>query len=294
MDWIQALNSVAACLHGAQAIVVISLIAWLDSRPQAQGPFANNGQFPLQRFAPVWTAAGESHLQAVDAGVFDVRSAILAFFVLSCAAHSVAAVFFEGRLGAVLHYAEYALSASVALCAIAVEAGIRDVYTLQAQFVLTFATMVLGMAGEFTQTPQRPVFPCALFHVAGWVTCLAAYAPIMDVYLQSADLSALKPPSFVSALVFVEFALFACFGFTQTYALVARAAAYATPPSDSMYSLDASSSSHDNDEWLPSSSSSYDARALRAVEEHAELAFIVLSLTAKTTLCWIVLSPLLV
>ena len=109
MDWVQTLNSVAACLHGAQAIVVASLIAWLDQSTKTatannNGPFANNnGQFPVQRFIPVWDAGASppgARLEAMDAGVFDVRSAILAFFVLSCAAHSAAAVFWEGRLGA--------------------------------------------------------------------------------------------------------------------------------------------------------------------------------------------------
>ena len=318
MDWIQALNSVAACLHGAQAIVVVSLIAWLDSRssssPGGGGAFANNGVFTVQRFIPVWTSHGENHLQAVDSGVFDTRSAILAFFVISCIAHTAAAVFWEGRLGAFLHFAEYSVSAALALCAIAVEAGIRDAYTLQAQFVLVFATMVLGMAAEFTQTPQRPVLPCALFHLAGWVTCLSAYVPAMDVYMQSMARSVLKPPAFVSALVWVELALFVCFGFVQLYALVARANLF-TAQNDAalmMYSLDGHHSDSASDllaggggngssgggsgggdpgsaGWL----SPYDARALMGIDERVELSFIVLSLVAKTCLAWLVLSPLI-
>lgn len=302
MDWIEASNRAAACLHGAQAVVVIVLMAWLDSRPSSTNkpggnPFSNGGRFPVSRFVPVWDAQQpQPRIEALDAGVFDVRAAILVFFVLSCAFHAVAALFWAGRLGAVLHFVEYSLSASVAVVAIAVEAGVRDVYTLQAQFVLVFATMLLGIAAELTQQTQRQqqqLLPL-LFHLAGWATCLSAYAPIMDTYLNSARLSALKPPAFVSALVFTEFALFACFGFVQAYALWARQRVFSLSE-ESRQIMRLSLRDNDDDDngggggfFFP-----HDAQTMREIDERVEGWFIFLSLTAKTVLCWIVLSPLL-
>jgi len=294
MDWIEVSNRAAACLHGAQAVVVIVLMAWLDSRATSSSnkpnPFSNGGRFPVSRFVPVWDAAAvQPRIQQLDAGVFDVRAAILVFFLLSCAFHTVAALFWAGRLGAILHFVEYSLSASVAVVAIAVEAGVRDAYTLQAQFVLVFATMLLGIAAELTQTQQQPLLPSALFHLAGWATCVSAYAPIMDTYLNSARLSALKPPDFVNALVFTQFALFACFGFVQAYTLWARSRVFSLSE-ESRQIMRVSLRDDDNEGgfFFP-----HDAQTMRDIDERAEGWFIFLSFTAKTILCWIVLSPLI-
>ena len=286
MDWIETLNAAAACLHGAQAVVVMGLIPWLNSKPPGD-PFANGGRFEITRSI----ALVNNHTQ-LSSGVFDVRAAILSFFVLSCAFHSLAAALWSGRLGSILHYVEYSLSASVALCAIAVEAGVRDAYTLQSQFMLVFATMILGIAAELVQSQQRPFFPSLLLHLAGWATCLSAYVPIFDTYMQTARLSpeGHKPPAFVTALVFTEFALFACFGFVQTYALFARWRVFLMSAESKQIMQLAIVPEEDEDCYL----FPHDAQTIRDIEEQIEIVFIVLSLVAKTLLCWIVLSPLLV
>ena len=255
------LNLIAAILHGTQAVVVMALTVWLTPR----GVF--DGKFALVRNVPVWSDQHVETTTPLASGTFDVCYAIIAFFTLSALFQGAASFWFAGRPGPVFHYMEYSLSASTAMCAIAVEAGIRDAYTLEMQFVLMFATMVIGIAAELSQTPEQPFIPCIPLHIAGWVTCLAAYVPAMDVYMQSTHLSSLHPPDFVNALIIVELLLFVSFGFVQTYMLVSRAYLYMQ-----------------RNRLHPE---------LANIEDHAELAFIVLSLTAKTVLCWIVLSPIL-
>ena len=291
MDIVETLNLVAASLHGAQAVTVIALIAWLDSSSSSartSGPFNDKGRFALTSSVPVWYAGpnnGTATTLHLDAGSFDVRYAVVAFFTLSCAFQTVAAVFRGGRSGPVLRYLEYSVSAATLLCAISVEAGVRDVYTVQAQFMLVFATMMLGIAAELTQRPERALYPCALFHLAGWATCLSAYVPAMDAFTQSARRSELAPPDFVRVLVFLEFALFMCFGFVQTYVLVAKAYVYASGkvPEEEELMPPSSYYFHDDD----------GGSAVHTIEERAEMAFIVLSLVAKTVLCWIVFAPIL-
>ena len=295
---IETLNTIAVYLHGAQAITVAALIAWLNQQPSkhsSNSPFENGGRFPVYRSIAVWQAANHTlpgpTMARIDDGVFDVRYAILAFFLLSSAFQGIAAAFASGHSGATLRYIEYSFSASTAMCAIAVEAGIHDTYTLQAQFMLTFATMMLGIAAEFTQTPQRPLFPCMLFHVAGWFTCLSAYVPALDAFVQTARLSSPGPPDFVRALVIVEFGLFSCFGFVQAYMLTARANAYyyyyscLLLPDNQRYDS--------NSNTPPANTSDNLIDRLHEIDERGEWVSIILSLTAKTVLCWIVMSPLI-
>ena len=329
MDWVETLNLIAASLHGAQAITVIALIAWLDSRAapalKNMGPFNNGGHFALTCPIPVWDRNTTAlRVATLDAGSFDVRYAVVAFFTLSFVFQTTAAIFRSGRSGPILRYLEYSVSASTLLCAISVEAGIRDAYTIQAQFMLVFATMILGIAAELAQTPSSPVYPSIFFHLAGWATCLSAYVPTMDVFIQSSRLSELAPPDFVRALVFTEFALFVSFGFVQSYILAAKAYLLLTAQANGGGNggmamnggglfLDGS-----NEYLMPtnnnggptmsmmmmpvSSSSSYSSSSpyfyyqrdgLKGVDETAELIFIILSLGAKTILCWIVFTPIL-
>ena len=291
---IETLNTIAVYLHGAQAITVAALIAWLNQQPtKHNGPFDNGGRFPVYRSIAVWQANHTSPtLARIDDGVYDVRYAILGFFLLSSAFQGIAAAFASGHSGPTLRYIEYSFSASTALCAIAVEAGIHDTYTLQAQFMLTFATMILGIAAEFAQTPQRPLFPCLFFHVAGWCTCLSAYVPALDAFMQTARLSSPGPPNFVKALVIGEFVLFSCFGFVQTYMLAARASAYYYYYACLMMPDSGQQQRYEMPSPPPNSSDNLVDR-LREIDERGEWVSIVLSLTAKTMLCWIVMSPLI-
>ena len=87
-------------------------------------------------------------------------------------------------------------------------------------------------------------------------------------------------------IVFLEFALFICFGGVQAYTLTRKARI-----------LDGSSSLSSGEEQArmlpPSQQQQRQGAALADIDDDGEILFISLSLAAKTLLCWIVLSPLL-
>ena len=92
-------------------------------------------------------------------------------------------------------------------------------------------------------------------------------------------------------IVFLEFALFICFGGVQAYTLT-RKARILDGSSSSFSSL---SSGEEQARMLPPSQQQRQGAALilADIDDDGEILFISLSLAAKTLLCWIVLSPLL-
>ena len=296
--WIAPLNGVAAALHGGQAIAVLSLAVWLDRRPAgAAGVFAD-GRIPLYRTATYYLPANGTVVTVPQAyGALDLRALIAAFFALSALFQGAAGLLNAGRAGR-LRYLEYSVSASTMLLAIAAEAGIRDAYTLACQFVLTWVTMLLGLAAESVQlayaSPDVYAWLWLVPHLAGWATCLAAYGPILDAFLLNASPPPpyAAPPAFVRVIVFLQFALFMVFGAVQLVALAQRtliAARASYAPLHNWQSLARGHTASFADLAEATSTSAELAR----VDDAAELAYIGLSLTAKTLLGWIVLSPLL-
>ena len=379
-----ALNFIAAAFHGVQAVVVFALISWLDKQPRS-GMLFNGGHFDLVRVVPVWR---ENTIESVvtESGSIDVLYVILAFFVLSAVFQCAGGLL---PFPAALRFIEYSFSASIMMLAIALEAGIRDLYTLQCMFVLIWATQIFGLVSDMLsyfamrpllersdteerdikaysikgpslcgnfkqrtrrqsygeasfQVGQRQVFPrwelwlWLLPHTAGWATCLSAYAPAIDVFLQSSTRSERQPPSFVTALVFAELVMFSCFGIVQTYGLVSktlrcigwdgcaapnqsRGAEAATielvfnsgpgPDSSSYYYKNAPAILQEADDrpggttTTAGSSKWQNSRCIQqllslreqidCINTNCEYAYIVLSLVAKTMLCWIILAPLL-
>jgi hypothetical protein len=250
------LNWLAASLHLAQAIVVFGLIIWLDAKNDGRGIF------PLYKTVHIWRsdpngtrtammASGYTQdiVQEPAGGSLDVRYLIAAFFTLSGLCQA-AAGWFDLLDSALLRFGEYAITASCMLMAIAVEAGVDDIYTLQAMFVLTFTTMLLGILAD-----DAPPLPATLAHLGGWLTFLSAYGPILDAFLQSSSRSTASAPGFVHVIVFVQFALFGCFGLVQAHQLFWPALDDEEPGQRSLH-------------------------------------YIVLSLTAKSLLAWLILSPI--
>ena len=91
-------------------------------------------------------------------------------------------------------------------------------------------------------------------------------------------------------IVFLEFALFICFGGVQAYTLTRKARIL---DGSSFSSL---SSGEEQARMLPPSQQQQRQGAaliLADIDDDGEILFISLSLAAKTLLCWIVLSPLL-
>ena len=158
---------------------------------------------------------------------------------------------------------EYSISASVMILAIAVQVGLTDVYVLCCLFALIFATNILGLIAEVLCPVQDAWVP----HGLAWITCLVAYAPLLDAYVASMQCSDLSPPGYANVIVFLQFVLFMCFGLVQLYSLC-----YARPEPPGF---------------------------LRASWEHTrdvgvELTYTGLSITAKTLLAWLVMGPTLV
>lgn len=292
------LSLYTACMHLAQAVIVLALIFRLNS----QDDTANAGNFPLGKNVRVLTPGktnstnSVSHnsfmgnytitFERVDAGHLDVRYAIAGFFVLSAffqgSASLLSPPMWFDTIAAQWNYIEYSISASVMMLCIAVEAGITDIYVLVCMFALIFATQMLGLVADLLSTlSENAQFPqddivlytlgrwCWLVpHLVGWVTCVVAYAPVIDAFLMSTSYStAAKVPDFVTGLIMAEMVLFICFGFVQAYWLF-----YKTMILQSSRNV---------------------CEDLRALQAKVERMFIILSLSAKTVLAWVILSPII-
>jgi hypothetical protein len=291
------LNFAAALLHAAQAVIVLVIVCWQDDKPltsdmAAWGGGARPGHFTLERIARVWSANGTIGAVTVPSGVIDVRVLMIVFFALSAMFQGTASAFMEGRSGN-LRYLEYSLTSALMILAIAVEAGIRDVYALVCMFVLLWVTQLTGIVAELYSHDSRAPWGWLPPHLVGWVTFVAAYAPILDSFLLCNSHSERQAPGFVRALVLVEFLLFACFGIVQGYCLAAKAwlplaAGYGSVGPPSPMSMIISDAEGGVGGPVPDSTD-----PAEAIDLDGEGAFIVLSLAAKTSLAWIILAPAL-
>lgn len=326
---VDTLNYVAAFFHAIQAVISLALVTWLRTQPQENLLF-NGGRFSLVRVVPIWRE-NTIDSEVTDSGNVDVGYVAVAFFFLSA--------FFQGIGGlllsneprpiktqrmVILRFVEYSFSASIMMIAIALEAGVRDIYTLECMFALIWITQILGLLAEmiFKRQTEDDRWTWLIPHCSGWVVCLCAYSPALDIFLQSSSKSEKKPPDFVKVMIFLEFALFACFGFVQTYGLTAKTllqaddthtnrlhAARSNSPISSMSVIYASTTNN-----LPYISNAYQGGGeeedscccctlnptgysamtqANIIDLQCEYAYIILSLTAKTLLCWIILSPIL-
>lgn len=291
------LNLWAALLHLVQGIIVFALVMMYRERTPVRGVFPTIQQIPVWTAYNASVPKDPSRetfesmtgnytvglkVQRSDQSL-DVRYAIMSFFLLSAAFQGAAAwaprPFGFEQWSERLRYFEYSISASVMILCIGIESGVVDRHTLMGMFALTFATMIFGLLSDMLADVslaegalQQLVAGDAVWgvlghwtwvipHLAGWVTCIVGYAPILDTYLQAVATSSLKAPDFVNVIVFLEFALFMCFGLVQTWALVWRTVWF------------------QDDFW---------------VRTRSTRAFIVLSFVAKTLLAWLVLSPIIV
>ncbi len=294
---ISRLNLAASLLHAVQFVIVTAIVCWQnEQQAPSSASLAHTffdgapGYFELVRIARVWHTNGTMGTVTVPSGAIDVRAIMIAFFALSALFQGVASAFWQGRSG-FLRYVEYSLTASLMLMAIAVEAGIRDAYLIECMFVLMWVTQLAGIVAEVAPSPSAP-WLWVLPHLVGWVTFIAAYTPVIDSFLLCNAQSEKQAPAFVRALVIVEFLLFACFGLVQAYALTCKARLYDSPPLSYhavMSDLPSGFTFYDQDEVTPQST----ATASEMIDRTSEGAFIVLSLAAKTSLCWIILAPTL-
>jgi hypothetical protein len=215
-----------------------------------------------------------------EVGFLDVRYVICAFFLLSFLFHMLQVAGASGRL----RFVEYSLSASLMILAMAVQVGLTEVYLLCCMFALIFATNVLGLMAEILQreaatTPWLWLLP----HGLAWTTFLVAYAPLVDAYLSAMRCSDRRPPGYAHVIVFLEFALFGCFGGLQLYVLYRRTSHALSGPFED-----------EEDLFGLKQRGSQGAAESEGEADWEALAYIVLSFTAKTLLAWLVLAPTLV
>jgi hypothetical protein len=271
MDPLFSFNLFAAALHFIQMIVVATL-----------APSINNDGAPFGRSLDVvkMVFRNSSSVAIEPHGSIDVVFVIIAFFTLSALFQGAAAIFDCSWL----RFLEYSLSASLMMLAIAMEAGVRDVYTLSCVCVLMGVTQMLGLVAELLAWLTEIVYEknqqfCrwwwALPHAAGWVTAAAAYAPALLSFLDNQE----RAPDFVKYLVYLELVLFMSFGLVQLYGLSRKALAMRYHTFDTAFSR-----------VFPVLQ--YPA-LIDSVDRTCDYAYTALSLIAKTLLGWIVLSPIL-
>ena len=121
-----------------------------------------------------------------------------------------------------LRFIEYSFSASIMLIAIALLNGVTDINLITSIAVLTAACQLCGLAVEFTENYKIKW----LLHLTGWLQFCWAYGIIGHAFFRSIqaskDNSTPGPPDFVYIIVIVLFLLYASFGFVQLIELILR------------------------------------------------------------------------
>tara|TARA_Y100000389_G_scaffold31619_1_gene26776 strand:+ start:131 stop:1012 length:882 start_codon:yes stop_codon:yes gene_type:complete len=121
-----------------------------------------------------------------------------------------------------LRFIEYSFSASIMLIAIAVLNGVTDINLISSIAVLTSACQLCGLAVEFTDNIKMKW----LLHLTGWLQFGCAYGIIFHAFFRSIkssnDNGAPGPPSFVYAIVILLFLLYSSFGIVQLFELILR------------------------------------------------------------------------
>lgn len=112
-----------------------------------------------------------------------------------------------------LRFVEYSISASIMLVIIALLNGITDLHILVSIAVLTASCQVCGALAEYIYEFNMRIK--WILHFNGWLTFGCAYGIIFRAFFASVEDSEVPPPDFVYVIVFLIFGLYASFGFVQ-------------------------------------------------------------------------------
>jgi len=119
-----------------------------------------------------------------------------------------------------LRFFEYSFSASIMLIAIAILNGVTDINLITSIAVLTSSCQLCGAAVEFIDNVRIKW----LLHLTAWLQFCWAYGIIGHAFFKSIsaaeDGSGTKPPTFVYIIVVLLFLLYSSFGFVQFYELM--------------------------------------------------------------------------
>ena len=265
------LHLVAGLLHTIQFVIVVVMIT-------ASVFPVNAGLTQLTRQVTKWTKGSDAGTQSfvgnftaslvqVNSIRVDIKWMIATFFALAGLDHlsTIGICYWMPaslqEVGARMRLLEYSVSGSLVAVSIAVQTGITDLYTLSGIFFLMASCMLFGLLAEFL-TVYDDWRWARLAHFLGWIPFVAGYWPILDAYFTALAISdtGVKPPWFVTVIVFSEFVLFCNFGLAQLLYLYGAKLCG----------------------WGKSSARWY-----------SEVTFLILSILAKSNLAWNVLAPLL-
>ena len=173
-----------------------------------------------------------------------------------------------------LRFVEYAISASIMLIIIAIINGIFDIHHLFAIGVLTCSCQLCGLVVEYLDDEQLGLM--WINHLNGWLTFCSAYYIIARAFFASLNFDPdIQPPSFVYAIVFALFLLYASFGIVQLIELTCL-----TCPCGNLCTTEL------DRVWCPACRTKSKGK-LRCNPLYKEMVFVTLSLGAKLTLGWL-------
>lgn len=111
-----------------------------------------------------------------------------------------------------LRFIEYSISASIMLVAIALLNGITDINLLTCIIFLTGTCQLVGLAVELIEDASVQW----LLHVSGWLQFVCAYGVIIRAFVKAATADEdIQPPDFVWVIVIALALLYSVFGFVQ-------------------------------------------------------------------------------
>lgn len=202
LESLRIMNWGAGALHLVQALLVI----WLSK----SFPIEVSGSF-LQ-FNDV-----SQKLEPATSTLFSIQMPLLiaVFFLLSAFFHFLIATIYKTRYNHNLllgmnkaRWAEYSLSASVMMVAIAMLVGVYDFGSLLMIFALTAIMNLMGLVMEVhNQSTQRTNW------ISYYIGCLAGAVPwiVVALYLWLGAVNGSRAPTFVYWIFVSIFIFFACF-----------------------------------------------------------------------------------
>ena len=252
---------VAASLHFIQAFVIFGL------------SYNKNTKVSLKQYYASWPANNTGHIEYVSTsgGSIDLKYLIFSFFLLSALFQGVPSCItklwkqlihsIENKGIQPYRWIEYSASASCLLLACAVVDGGIDLHYLILLFFTNAAIMFLGyiqevyafMYIEVKDSIRGNAFLFLLPHLVGWLAYIPLWATLLTKFILAWIHSDTPPPTLILLAFVFNVIVFSSFGFVQ---FVEMMYIYSFPKSRRKYAL------------------------------RAELAYTILSFTAKTLTAW--------
>jgi hypothetical protein len=267
-QWIQLFSIVTALFHLCQGMAILVL--------------GQDKTVPTHIDLQLWPMRGSNstlnHFSALQKNTGNVSLAgmIAGFFFLSFFFQFVAVTFFWNIYASLLRYRciqpfrwiEYSISASLMTLIFALLIGIKETSSLWTLFMSMTAVMLLGLLQEYQLTfkrsfPQLTKLEYFLPHFIGWIAFFSPITVFITKFSLSISNGPSKPPGWVYGIYASQFVVFGSFGLNQ---MVQQVRLYRNYKNDS--------------------------QCAKITVRH-EAVYVVLSLTAKSILAWVLYFNLL-